>query len=64
MASASTAAQPAVRARGIGLSNVNERLRVIYGAKYRLQLHERPGPGHAGAARDPRAGRCRSGVSA
>jgi two-component system LytT family sensor kinase len=30
---------------GIGLSNVNERLRVIYGANYQLKLHSVPGQG-------------------
>lgn len=30
---------------GIGLSNVNERLRVIYGAGYQLKLHSVPGQG-------------------
>ena len=30
---------------GIGLSNVNERLRVIYGASYQLKLHSVPGRG-------------------
>jgi len=30
---------------GIGLRNVNERLRVIYGAPYQLQLHSLPGEG-------------------
>jgi two-component system, LytTR family, sensor kinase len=30
---------------GIGLRNVNERLRVIYGANYRLHLHSVPGQG-------------------
>jgi len=32
-------------ASGIGLRNVNERLRVIYGANYRLQLESVPGQG-------------------
>ena len=30
---------------GIGLSNVNERLRTIYGATYRLKLTSTPGEG-------------------
>jgi sensor histidine kinase YesM len=30
---------------GIGLQNVNERLRVIYGANYQLQLDSVPGEG-------------------
>ena len=30
---------------GIGLSNVNERLRTIYGASYRLKLTSAPGQG-------------------
>jgi two-component system LytT family sensor kinase len=33
------------RAGGIGLRNVNERLRVIYGANYQLQLDSIPGQG-------------------
>jgi len=32
-------------ASGIGLRNVNERLTVIYGANYRLQLQSEPGRG-------------------
>ena len=32
-------------ASGIGLRNVNERLRVIYGANYQLQLDSVPGEG-------------------
>ena len=43
---------------GIGLANVRERLRVIYGATYQLQLDERAGQGHARADRDSRAGHC------
>jgi sensor histidine kinase YesM len=34
-----------VREGGIGLRNVNERLRVIYGANYQLQLDSVPGEG-------------------
>jgi two-component system LytT family sensor kinase len=34
-----------VQAGGIGLQNVNERLRVIYGANYQLQLDSVPGEG-------------------
>ncbi|MBA2604129.1 MAG: histidine kinase [Acidobacteria bacterium] len=34
-----------VRAGGIGLRNVNERLRVIYGANYEMQLDSVPGEG-------------------
>jgi sensor histidine kinase YesM len=30
---------------GIGLNNVNERLRTIYGANYRLRLTSEPGKG-------------------
>jgi two-component system LytT family sensor kinase len=30
---------------GIGLANVRERLRVIYGATYQLKLHSEPGKG-------------------
>ena len=36
---------PRVHAGGIGLRNVNERLRVIYGAEYQLQLDSVPGEG-------------------
>jgi two-component system LytT family sensor kinase len=32
---------------GIGLRNVNERLKVIYGANYQLRLHSTPGEGTA-----------------
>ena len=35
----------AAMAAGIGLRNVNERLRVIYGANYQLQLDSVPGEG-------------------
>ena len=45
------------REHGIGLRNVNERLRVIYGANYQLQLHSVPGQGTLGAHRNPRARR-------
>jgi sensor histidine kinase YesM len=34
-----------VKGSGIGLRNVNERLRVIYGANYQLQLDSVPGEG-------------------
>ena len=34
-----------MKAGGIGLRNVNERLRVIYGANYQLQLDSVPGEG-------------------
>jgi two-component system LytT family sensor kinase len=34
-----------IKAGGIGLRNVNERLRVIYGANYQLQLDSVPGQG-------------------
>jgi len=34
-----------VKGTGIGLRNVNERLRVIYGANYQLQLDSVPGEG-------------------
>ena len=44
-----------VRGTGIGLRNVNERLRVIYGANYQLQLDSVPGPGHVRADRHPGA---------
>ena len=50
------------RDHGIGLRNVNERLRVIYGANYQLQLHSVPGPGHAGPHRNSGDARGRAGV--
>jgi len=34
-----------VKGTGIGLRNVNERLHVIYGANYQLQLDSVPGEG-------------------
>ena len=40
---------------GIGLSNVNERLRTIYGADYQLKLTSVPGEGTCAQRRDPRA---------
>ncbi len=43
--------------RGIGLRNVNERLRVIYGANYALHLQSVPGEGHPRAHRDSGTGR-------
>ena len=39
-----------VQAGGIGLRNVNERLRVIYGANYQLQLDSVPAKGTAPAS--------------
>jgi sensor histidine kinase YesM len=30
---------------GVGVSNVNERLRVLFGAGYRLQIDSKPGQG-------------------
>ncbi len=36
---------PKMNGSGIGLKNVNERLRVIYGANYQLQLDSVPGEG-------------------
>src|SRR5687767_3277055 len=41
----SSARAERVQAGGIGLRNVNERLRVIYGANYQLQLDSVPGEG-------------------
>jgi two-component system LytT family sensor kinase len=41
----STARAERAQAGGIGLRNVNERLRVIYGANYQLQLDSVPGEG-------------------
>jgi two-component system LytT family sensor kinase len=40
---------------GIGLRNVNERLRVIYGAPYQLQLHSLPGEGTSARIEIPEA---------
>jgi len=34
-----------VYVEGIGLSNVRERLRVLYGADFRLEIESRPGQG-------------------
>ncbi len=45
---------------GIGLANVRERLRVIYGATYQLTLTSEPGKGTARTHRDSRAGRRRA----
>ena len=42
---------------GIGLSNVNERLRTIYGATCQLKLTSDAGPGHLRQHRDSGAGR-------
>ena len=62
-----------VKAGGIGLRNVNERLRVIYGANYQLQLDSVPGEGTCarivipelrGAGEDHRVTWKRSGTSA
>ena len=36
---------PHVYVEGIGLSNVRERLRVLYGTDFNLQIHSRPGEG-------------------
>jgi len=36
---------PHVYVEGIGLSNVRERLRVLYGADFGLEIHSRPGEG-------------------
>ena len=44
---------------GIGLNNVNERLKVIYGANYRLQLSSVPGQGTCAQSRSP-SWSCRS----
>ena len=46
MASGSTLRPRTASSRaGIGLRNVNERLKVIYGANYQLQLDSVPGEG-------------------
>ena len=39
----STGSSDRMSGSGIGLRNVNERLRVIYGANYQLQLDSVPG---------------------
>ena len=31
--------------RGIGVSNVNERLKVLFGADYRMEIDSKPGQG-------------------
>jgi len=36
---------PHVYVEGIGLSNVRERLRVLYGTDFLLDIHDRPGEG-------------------
>ena len=36
---------PHVYVEGIGLSNVRERLRVLYGTDFRLEIESRPGQG-------------------
>ena len=36
---------------GIGFNNVNERLRVIYGASYQLKLRSAPGKGRSPGSR-------------
>jgi sensor histidine kinase YesM len=36
---------PHVYVEGIGLSNVRERLRVLYGVDFRLEIESRPGEG-------------------
>ena len=41
---------------GIGLSNVNERLRVIYGASYQLKLSSVPGQGTSARVEIPELG--------
>jgi sensor histidine kinase YesM len=38
---------------GIGLSNVNERLRTIYGASYHLKLTSEPGRGTCASVEIP-----------
>ena len=50
---------------GIGLSNVNERLRTIYGAHYQLKLQSVPGEGTCASVEIPELGaaRARHGVS-
>ena len=37
--------EDSARRRGVGLRNVNERLRVVYGSNYQLQLDSLPGEG-------------------
>ena len=54
----------ACKAGGIGLRNVNERLRVIYGANYQLQLDSVPGRRHLRPHRHSRAGRAGAGSPA
>ena len=45
---------------GIGLSNVNERLRTIYGASYQLRFTSVPGQGTCGQPRNPGTGHPRA----
>ena len=51
------AARAGAMGGGIGLSNVNERLRTIYGAHYHLKLTSDAGPRHLRQRRDSGAGR-------
>ena len=46
---------------GIGLSNVNERLRTIYGAHYQLKLTSVPGQGTCASVEIPETRRARAG---
>ncbi|MEI9970589.1 MAG: ATP-binding protein [Ignavibacteriota bacterium] len=39
---------------GIGVSNVNERLKVLFGAEYRMWIESQPGNGTRGTDRDAR----------
>ena len=49
---------------GIGLRNVNERLRVIYGANYQLQLDSVPGEGTCARIVIPELTPCRERITA
>lgn len=45
--------RPANSARGVGISNINERLKRLYGETYRLQLESTPGKGTIATLRIP-----------
>ena len=52
-----------VKGTGIGLRNVNERLRVIYGANYQLQLDSVPGQGTCARIVIPHLGAAARGIA-
>jgi len=52
-----------VKGSGIGLRNVNERLHVIYGANYQLQLDSVPGEGTCARIVIPHMGVAARGIA-